>query len=75
MNWINVKDSLPNENDGDVLCWSVKFGDESRSVSSHYVILWYYNGKWRGDSDEDYENNADYHWITHWTPLPEPPRK
>jgi len=28
MDWINVKDRLP-EDDGDVLCWSVKFGDES----------------------------------------------
>lgn len=75
MNWINVKDRLPDEDDGDVLCWSVKFGDESRSASSHHIILWHHEGKWRTDSDEDYENNADYHWITHWMPLPESPKK
>lgn len=73
MNWINVKDRLPNEDDGDVLCWSVKFGDESRSASSHHIILCYNEGKWVTDLDIDYETNPDYHWITHWMLLPEPP--
>lgn len=73
MEWISVKDRLPTNEDGDVLCWSVKFGDEKRSLSGHHIILWW-NGKfWEEDSGRNYENNPDYHCITHWQPLSEPP--
>lgn len=76
MEWIDVKDRLP-EDDRDVLCWSVKYGDESRSASSHHIILCYDGdeGIWKTDWNEDYENNSDFHWITHWMELAEPPKK
>ena len=74
--WIDVKDRLPTEEESEYdsfLCWSVKFGDEKRSLSSHAIILDFGTGKWRNDGWRDYELNADYHRITHWIPLPEPP--
>lgn len=71
--WIHVKKETPSIDEGSVLCWSVKFGDEKRSNSSHSIILWW-NGKfWEDDSGRNYENNPNYHSITHWMKLPNPP--
>jgi hypothetical protein len=72
MNWIDVEEKLPEDYE-EVLCLSVKFGDPKRNLSSHQVILSRENNCWASDVDEDYERNPDYHYITHWMPLPETP--
>ena len=72
MEWISIKDKMPPIDEGDVLCWSVKFGDEKRSSSSHPVILWWNGTTWQDDNDRDYENNPDYHLITHWAFIKSP---
>lgn len=65
MNWISVKDRLPEDEEAVLVYY--RFDDESKM--SFYGILTYY-------VDEPYP-----HWqhegiglkITHWMPLPEPP--
>lgn len=74
LNWISVKDKLPKEN-GNYIIYAP---DENSPVGEG---LWYENvvvvaeyafGGWWW-----YENNDDYDItdiVTHWMPLPEPPR-
>ena len=58
--WINVKDRLP-ENDDDVLL-----------ATSGGIGLGYYNIYF--DEWTDYTND-DNNRVTHWMPLPEPPKE
>jgi hypothetical protein len=77
MKWISVKDRLPDSNldeECDVLCWSSKFGKIGDDATNGYhVILWYNGTHWVDDNDVCYEDNPDYHRITHWMKLPEEP--
>ena len=70
MNWINVEDSLPDD-DVEVLIYVDGYG---QSVGSNYTDE--SGGTWRiGSSclpwDNDY--NLDV-LVTHWMALPEPPK-
>jgi len=60
MNWISVKDQLPNESK-DVLYWMTP--DEY--TGGHGIATYYYGFKTWGTGGGDR--------ITHWQPLPEPP--
>lgn len=61
MDWISVKERLPEEQTGVLI--AVK---DCRSV-----IAQVWNGRWTdvGESGLDYEQDD----VTHWMPLPEPP--
>lgn len=75
--WISVEDRLPDEG---VPVWGATLGQFPMiaalqvdadgwlwgEVYAHYPS----DGKWACD----YEVNDDYSWITHWMPLPEPPK-
>ena len=61
--WINVKDRLPND-EQDVLAFSIS-GDESKIIPVNYC-----NGKWF-----DCIFNVYINTITHWIPLPKPPKE
>ena len=76
MKWISIKDRLPDNEDEEYLCVSAKFGGRDDYWEySYIIILGYENGKWLDDDNREHNNNADYHWITHWMPLPEYPKK
>ena len=74
MNWINVKDRLP-ETGEDVLCWVCKFGELENWgywIKLHYSI---HRKEWVGYNNGisyDYENNVDYYRVTHWCEIEEP---
>lgn len=65
MNWISVKDRLPDD-DGEVL--AVSFGE--------VLIANYFNGWFRYIEDEDGNliptDDID---VSYWMPLPEPPKE
>ena len=64
MEWISVKDKLPNQNEL-VLCYSSSEGVISDSLYSKIGSEIWFNG-----NKESYRND-----ITHWMPLPEPPKQ
>jgi len=66
MNWINVKDELPEVNQ-DVLCYLGKFGGNIMEVN-RYVG----DDKWRDDFG--FEGDTEGAGITHWIALPKPPK-
>jgi hypothetical protein len=77
MKWISTEDRLPTKEEAEeysFLCWSVKFGEEKRSLSSHPVILDFDvdTNMWLDDFCKDYESNPDYHLITKWLIINEP---
>jgi len=63
--WISVKDRLPDNNQR-VAGVGFDYGDVKNK--RHYVVCEYFDGIWMGDECEEFE------YITHWTPLPEPPK-
>lgn len=68
MNWINVKDRLPDVKIGSFLVWPpTQFPKNSKCVVAEY-----YEDS-GGFYDEAYENFISD--VTHWMPLPEPPTK
>ena len=62
MEWISVKDRLPEKED-DVLAYEFR-GDVSIAYISGY--------EWR-NLESGYVMDASY--VTHWMPLPEPPKE
>lgn len=62
--WISVKDRLP-EKDGVYLAFY-----DGYTVSS----VWYERGREHSEWTDDYEEYCDLD-VTHWMPLPEPPKK
>ena len=60
MNWISVKDRLP-DNSGDYLIVSDGGVYVDRYVSDYMIFMY-----------PDQNNEQDLH-VTHWMPLPEPP--
>ncbi len=71
MEWINVKDRLPEKGKN----WETTFcliyakggGILVRPFDS-------YHNCWNDEDDDDYECDAVGGLITHWMPLPEPPK-
>lgn len=77
--WISVKDRLPEE-----YAYCLVFAKKEGTEPSPFSIARQYQGVWEMMSDED-ESNAvacgDLTWgmegceVTHWVPLPEPPKE
>ena len=66
--WISVKDKLP-EDEQLVFCSGLDF---EVGPSRHYGVLRYNNGEFAYvDDDGIYE---EWKYITHWMPLPKPPK-
>ena len=61
MKWISIKDRLP-ETFRHVLVWQ----PENENIRMTY----YRDGKWQFDKF----SQADHETITHWSPLPKPPK-
>ena len=64
--WISVKDRLPERGQA-VLCYR---GDFRGDMMNTYVYLG--SGNW--EDDYGYRGTAEHEGITHWMPLPEPPK-
>lgn len=67
MEWISVKDRLPETGDT-VLAWRESTFTPGVYYASTGTFGFYHEGIW-GDKDEDNWN------VTHWMPLPEPPEQ
>lgn len=59
-NWISVKDRLP-ETEDHVLCCT-----ESKTGRQNVLVGYYMGGLWRCGMNSN---------VTHWMPLPEPPKE
>lgn len=64
--WISVKDRLP-EKEGQYLCWFGKNTLAKGAAIATYLEMWKAFGSL--ESLETYQN------VTHWMPLPEPPKE
>lgn len=64
--WISVKDRLPDKN-GQYLCWFGKNTIAKGAAIATYLEMWQAFGSL--ESLETYPN------VTHWMPLPEPPKE
>ena len=65
-NWVSVKDKLPDDMQK-VLATGYNWNDPKDG--RHYVACEFFGGVWMGDNDEEFK------YITHWMPLPEPPKE
>ena len=57
--WIDVKEKLPRD-DNHVLCCT-----ETKNKAKNVIIGYYMDGAWRCGMNRN---------VTHWMPLPEPPK-
>lgn len=64
--WISVKDRMPDKN-GQYLCWFGKNTIDKGAAIATYLEMWKAFGSL--ESLETYPN------VTHWMPLPEPPKE
>lgn len=76
--WISVDDRLPNitdEDDCKFLIWGCKFGDVKENKQGHEMLAYWMNNKWM-DTDliDEININPQYWEVTHWMPLPQPPK-
>ena len=73
--WISVKDRLPEESGNYIVCCddsSCSYGEGIWYSSDVVVVSEYYEGSWIwyvGDTEWSLENI-----VTHWMPLPAPPK-
>lgn len=73
MEWISVKDKLPTKNDKDVVCLINGYPmlgivtDANLFLGNEQIYFYWPNGKWL--------KNNYYAEITHWMPLPKPPKE
>lgn len=66
MEWISVKDNLPEENVYVMTC------DEDNYVQPGLILF----GTWREyDYDDYYGHEELITEVTHWMPFPDPPKK
>lgn len=66
VSWISVKDRMPDKN-GQYLCWFGKNTIAKGAAIATYLEMWKSFGSL--ESLETYPN------VTHWMPLPEPPKE
>ena len=64
MEWISVKDRLPGK-EAEYLCWDVPYSAQTGKPC--FGFYWIPEG-FETDIAEDWSN------VTHWMPLPEPPK-
>lgn len=73
--WISVKDRLPEESGNYIVCCddsSCSYGEGIWYSSDVVVVSEYYEGSWIW-----YESGTEWsleNIVTHWMPLPEPPK-
>jgi hypothetical protein len=70
-----VREWIPVENGNipegvDILCFAVKIPSPKYNET---FIASYEDGKFVTGKTEDYNNNSDYFFVTHWKLLPTPP--
>ena len=65
--WINVNDKLPNKNE-DVLVYHGEF-------IGNLIDVYTYIGNNEWEDDYGYWARTNDEGITHWMPLPEPPKE
>ena len=70
MEWISVKDQLPKK-DGDSSIYCLVFDSYNGIVVRPYNEV---HGCWDQEDGDDYYCDAVGGKITHWMPLPEPPK-
>lgn len=66
--WISVENELPLEGTL-VLATGFDYGDESKK--RHYVVAMRIDEYWYDEDDV----NREFTHLTHWMPLPEPPKE
>lgn len=74
--WNDIRDRLPDLIDGEseeVLCMTRKFGHGGTKDNTPYgyALLWWDGEKWEGWETDDFENNPDYVFVTHWMYIPD----
>ena len=71
MNWISVKDRLPDDEEAVLIYWGFDFG-KGLEGEEYYAIAQYICSEpkpyWS-------EHDKDTMVVTHWMPLPEPPEE
>lgn len=73
--WISAEERLPEQHSQKCLCWCV-FGNDQPENGFAHVATWYSHG------DNGYVNGPHFSdegycgmHVTHWMPLPEPPKE
>ena len=70
--WISVKDRLPEGANGNVISETVI----AYTVEDDAVVGWNHNNIWYLILPEnDYVTEHENDYVTHWMPLPEPPKE
>ena len=67
--WISVKDRLPDKN-GEYLCRWINKSVSDAEYESTFGSFGYWFDFW----EDEYKDWISYEGITHWMPLPEPPK-
>lgn len=71
MKWINVKDRLPEEKEEQFSDFVLVYDSCGEYWVSYYDFL---NKIWNDYDDFPEEIEVDF-YVTHWRPLPKPPKK
>lgn len=66
MNWINVKERLPDN--GSIVDIYVTFPNSGHDEGLRIPDVVFNDGEFKREIDEHYHN------VTHWMPLPKPPK-
>lgn len=61
--WISVKDRLPENDCLYIVC---------KTVKGHWIS---FEARWKGNKWLSVVNNNQLDYVTHWQPLPEPPKE
>lgn len=72
--WIPVSERLPEDEDDGETVLAVVFGKPHKNITLHHAIMtaeYFYQGGWLVDEYPEWENPI----VTHWMPLPEPPKE
>ena len=61
--WINIKDRLPDKDGLYIVC---------KTIKPHQIV---FEARWKGDKWLSVVKNNQLDYVTHWQPLPEPPKE